>query len=166
MECRVLVSLTVSLMLMAPAPATAPTPPHAGTAPAIEWTSFGQGLEAAKRHKKPVLVQFFATWCGYCRRMDATTFTNAAVATDLKKAVTVKVDGEEEAVRDGYKGADLANKYGVRLFPTHVLLDGDGKVVSRAPGFMEPQQFLSWFKLSLAKAYQQQSAAQLPASGS
>lgn len=159
-----LVSLGLSILLLAP---TAPPPPPAAPVPAVEWKSFGHGLEAAKRDKKPVLVQFFATWCGYCRRMEATTFANAAVVSDLKKAVTVKVDGEEVEVRDGYRGAELADKYGVRLFPTHVLLDGDGKVVSRAPGFMEPQQFLSWFKLSLAKAYQQQSAATLPpASGS
>jgi thiol:disulfide interchange protein len=154
-------SLSAFVLLQAAAPAPAPTP-----APAIEWKDFGPGLAAAKKDRKPVLVQFFATWCGYCRRMEATTFKNAAVIADLQKAVAVRVDGEEAEPRDGYRGADLADKYGVRLFPTHVLIDGEGRVVAKAPGFMEPQAFLSWFKMSLAKAYQQSALPPVPPSGS
>lgn len=154
-----LVSLGLSLILLTAAPPAAPAAPAA----AIQWKHFGPGLEAAKRDRKPVLVQFFASWCGYCRKMDATTFNNGAVIADLSKAVPVRVDGEEENVRDGYRGADLADKYGVRVFPTHVLIDGEGRVVARAPGYMEPHQFLSWFKMSVAKAYQQSA---LPPSGS
>jgi thiol:disulfide interchange protein len=162
-------SLSVLFLVQAAAPASAPAPAPSPAAPAaatIEWKDFGPGLAAAKKDGKPVLVQFFATWCGYCRRMEATTFKNAAVIADLKKAVTVRVDGEEAEARDGFRGADLADKYGVRLFPTHVLIDGEGRVVAKAPGFMEPQAFLSWFKMSLAKAYQQSALPPVPPSGS
>ena len=151
-------SLSIALLTQA-APAAAPAPAPA----AIEWKAFKAGLETAKRDRKPVLVQFFAPWCGYCRKMDSTTFTNATVISDLKKAVTVKVDGDDGETKDGYAGAELADKYGVRLFPTHVLLDGEGRVVAKAPGYMDSAQFLSWFKISLAKAYQQSA---LPPSGS
>jgi thioredoxin-related protein len=94
--------------------------------------------------------------------MDATTFTHATVLADLKQAVAVKVDGDASEEQDGFRGTDLAEKYGVRVFPTHVLLDGEGRVVARAPGYMEPQQFLSWFKLSLARAFQKSVAPPAP----
>lgn len=149
-------SLSLVLLTLGAAPvASAPKTAAAAPAPVVQWKTFGPGLETAKRDAKPVLVQFFATWCGYCRKMDATTFTNAAVITDLHKAVTVRVDGDEAEVRDGHRGSELANKYGVKMFPTHVMVDGEGRVIARAQGYMEPQQFLSWFKQSLAKAYQQ-----------
>jgi thioredoxin-related protein len=150
----------------APAAAPAPPTPPAAAAATIEWKDFGSGLAAAKKDGKPVLVQFFATWCGYCRRMEATTFKNATVIADLQKAVTVRVDGEEEAPRGGYKGAELADKYRVHMFPTHVLIDGEGRVVASAPGYMDPQKFLSWFKLSMAKAYQQTALPPLSPAGS
>jgi thiol:disulfide interchange protein len=161
-------SLSALVLMQAAAPAAAPalSAPEAAAPATIQWKDFGPGLATAKKDRKPVLVQFFATWCGYCRKMDATTFKNAAVIADLQKAVAVRVDGEEAEARDGYRGAELADKYGVRMFPTHVLIDGDGRVVAKAPGFMEPQAFLSWFKMSVAKAYQQSALAPVPPSGS
>jgi len=122
----------------------------------VRWRpDYNAARKEAAATGTPLLLDFGSEGCTWCRKMDATTFTNTAVITDLQKAITVRVDGDEAEVRDGHRGSELANKYGVKMFPTHVMVDGDGRVIARAPGYMEPQQFLSWFKQSLAKAYQQ-----------
>ncbi len=72
---------------------------------------------------KPVLVDFWATWCGPCR-MIAPVIEEVAAQFD-GKAVVGKVDVDEEPA--------LAQRFGVMSIPTLVVLKG-GKVVEQAVG--------------------------------
>jgi thioredoxin 1 len=73
---------------------------------------------------KPVLVDFFATWCGPCK-MAAPVIDELADQYD-GKAVVVKVDVDENQA--------TASAYGVMSIPTMVLFK-DGKEVERKVGF-------------------------------
>ena len=82
-------------------------------------------FDEAVRGEKPVLVDFWATWCGPCRMIAPAV---EEVAADFEgRAVVGKVDVDEQG--------ELAMRYGVMSIPT-VIFFKDGKEIDRKVGVM------------------------------
>jgi thiol:disulfide interchange protein len=120
--------------------------PVARVAERVRWTDFGAGLERSRAEDKPMLVTFITDWCGYCRKMDRTTWKHPTVVERMDELVAVRIDAEESRERNGYTGSELAGRYGVSGYPTVLLLDRGGRVVARTGGYQEPRQFLGWLE--------------------
>jgi thiol-disulfide isomerase/thioredoxin len=118
--------------------------PAAAIGKSIRWTNFDAGMERARGEDKPVLATFVTDWCPYCSKMTTKTWRASAVAERLEELVAVRVDVEEASGAGGTPGAALAARYGVHGYPVQLLLDPEGRVVSRFDGFQSAPQLLAW----------------------
>jgi thiol-disulfide isomerase/thioredoxin len=115
----------------------------------VRWSDFGSGLGRAEGEGKPMMVTFVANWCGYCKKMDRTTWKDPAVVERLSEIVAVRVDVEDARNRNGYTGTELASRYGIHGTPAMMVLDEGGQVVSQTSGYLDPRQFLDWLEASI-----------------
>ncbi|WP_299890782.1 thioredoxin domain-containing protein [uncultured Lacinutrix sp.] len=83
--------------------------------------SFDDAKKMALSTNKLILVDFWATWCGPCKRMDSESWSKEEVQSLMNNYVPVKIDLD--------KNKSLALKYGVRGIPYVFIMDGNGKVI-------------------------------------
>ncbi len=89
------------------------------------WTpSLAEGLARAKAENKPVLIDFWATWCKNCLTMNQTTFKDARVKEALADYVKVKYQAQQP---DAAPARDVMEQFGVGGLglPVYVILEPD-----------------------------------------
>ncbi len=106
----------------------------------IEWVSYDNAFQIAKEEQKAIYVDVYAEWCGPCKLMDKTTFTNDTVVNSLQNdliATRVNIDDERT-------GAEVKKKFNIQAMPTSLLLTPDGQEIKRNVGYMNSTQMLEW----------------------
>ena len=95
-------------------------------------------IAKAKKENKLVFIDAYAAWCGPCKMMEKNVFTKKSVGDFYNKNfVNARIDMEKG------EGREVAQKFGVRSYPTYLFLNGDGELVSQNYGYMEEGIFLA-----------------------
>jgi protein disulfide-isomerase len=124
----------------------------APAAPAITgWTDdFDKAVKYAAATKRPLLLDFSGSdWCGWCIKLHNEVFVKDAFKTYAdKNLVLVEVDfprGKKQSAELKARNSKLAEKYGVRGFPTVVVLDSTGKKELGRTGYVKggPDAFIA-----------------------
>lgn len=128
--------------------------PGSKKTPNVKWYQYDEGLAKAKKEKKHMMVHFYTTSCGWCKKMDRDTFGNEDVKEVLNESYVpikvngqsarkVKLDGEEVTERQ------LAGMYRVRAYPITWFLKQSGERIAPRMGYAGPEEFvyiLNWVK--------------------
>lgn len=114
--------------------ATFPTAACAEGGGELAWrTDFQTGLEEAVLLRKPILVTFYTSWCGWCRKLDHGTFRDPEFLKLGDHLIPIKIDGEADR--------GLTSMMRVSGFPTTVLLSRRGEELGRIVGYRPPGEF-------------------------
>ena len=108
--------------------------------------TFAQALAKAKAEGKPLFVDFYAVWCGPCKKMEKQIFTQPEVGEYFNKHfVALQLDAEKP------ENVDVAKTYKVEAFPTLGILDGEGKALSINVGYMNAQELMAMAKTAVGE---------------
>jgi thioredoxin-related protein len=149
-----MLSLSAILLTFAPLPTTAPwaAPNAPDPAPSstqgdlkppvhgrLDWFqgSFDELLAEAKREGRIVFLDFWANWCGWCKRLDQDVFSDHTVVGEMKSVLCFAVD------KDSKSGGEIARRYGVGALPTLIFLDEDSEVLDVISGYLSADKFLA-----------------------
>ncbi len=122
----------------------------------VQWMTFEQAIEKSKTEKRPVFIDVYTDWCGWCKVMDKNTFSDPQVSKLLnEKFYAVKFNAEQHEdvvfqgttfkfVPSGGKGyhqlaAALLNNQ--LSYPTVVFLNEDFGMIQPLPGYKKADEF-------------------------
>jgi thiol-disulfide isomerase/thioredoxin len=115
------------------------------SAAAISWKyDLPAAFDEAGGTGKPVMVDFYAIWCGWCKKLDATTYSNPVIQKLAEEFISVKIDGD--------KNKDIVAKYRVSGYPTVIFFDSGGNIIINKPGYSGADVFAGIMKDVLSKA--------------
>src|SRR5688500_6445990 len=98
--------------------------------------TWDQVLAEAQRQNKPIYLDAYATWCGPCKMLKRDVFPDRQVGAYFNaNYISVSVDMEKG------EGIELAKKFGVTAYPTHLYFDPSGNLVHRAVGANKMPEF-------------------------
>lgn len=116
----------------------------------ISWMTWEQAQAAQKKKPKKIFVDVYTDWCGWCKRMDATTFENPAIAkymsehfycvkfnAETKETITFK--GEAYKTDGRYSSLATFLLQNKMSFPTTLYLDETLNLLTTVPGYMAPK---------------------------
>lgn len=120
----------------------------------IKWVSFEKAIALNKETPKKILIDVYTDWCGYCKKMDKTTYENQIIVSLInEKFYPVKLDAEQKEtilynekeykfIKNGRRGYNefAANiLHGEMSYPSTVFMDNDESLIDKIPGYLSPE---------------------------
>jgi thiol-disulfide isomerase/thioredoxin/YHS domain-containing protein len=125
----------------------------------IRWeVTLDNAQRVAGQTNRLVLIEFWATWCDYCKRMDTEVFSQPSVMSEVSADyVAVKINADHFPA--------TAKQYGVTALPTTVIITPQGQLLDSMKGKVEVAEYVARLSRAAADVKQRGAVyAQVPSS--
>lgn len=132
----------------------------------IRWMSFTDAVRENEKQPKKIFIDVYTKWCGWCKRMDATTYENEmviqymnqnfyAVRLDAETRDTIPFHEKLFVFRPEYKANELALSLmnGQMSYPTVIYLDEGFNLLGPSPGYQTSDQLIPQLKYFAENIY-------------
>jgi len=122
----------------------------------VNWVTWEEAVTLSKDVPRKFVVDVYTDWCGWCKKMDKTTFQDEAVVAYLNENYyPIKFNAEQKADiqikekvykfvksgRNGYHELAAEITFGKLSYPTVVFLDENLEVIQPIAGFKDAKMF-------------------------
>jgi len=103
------------------------------------WNDVSRGIQTAREENKPVLLEFWADWCHWCKKMDREVLSDREVVGFVEdNFVPVRIDSDLE------ENIALLRLYGISGHPAYVVLNQEGEFISKEVGYRPKDAFMDF----------------------
>ncbi|MFN7116744.1 MAG: thioredoxin family protein [Saprospiraceae bacterium] len=135
----------------------------------IKWYTWDEAIKLSEKKPKKIFVDLYTDWCGWCKKMDKTTFTDPEVAKYMNAnfyAVKFNAEQKEDVVYNKHtfkyiaSGARGVHELAYSLldgrlgYPSYVYLDEKQARISISPGYKTADSFIKELKFFGDNHYQ------------
>jgi len=123
------------------------TQPEAVRGPIAWQRDIQRAFDDARADDKLIIADVYTDWCGWCKKMDKTIYSDAMIVALSRQYTFVKVNAEDRG-----QGQSFAREMGVTGYPTTIVLDAQGRVLDKAVGYISsPQSFAEFVEQARAQ---------------
>ena len=132
----------------------------------IEWLTLEQAQKLNKKKPKLFLIDAYTDWCGWCKKMDASTYKDAAVVSyvnenfyavklNAEQRDSIEFNGKIYKYSPGMRSNEVAVELlkGQMMYPTTIFLDKELKNLSVIPGYQSVSDMIKILKYFGEKTY-------------
>lgn len=108
---------------------------------------WNKALAEAKKQNKLIFLDAYASWCGPCKMLKKNTFPNKKAGDFFNKNfVNVAIDMEKG------DGPALAEKYPVSAYPTLIIANAEGEIITYTQGYISPKELIRFGEYGITKS--------------
>jgi len=121
----------------------------------VKWYTFEEAVELNKKEQRKIFIDVYTDWCGWCKKMDANTFSNPVIAKILNEDYyAVKFNAEQHGDINfkghtfkyiangnrGYHELAAALLQGKMSYPSVAYMNENNELLTAVPGYQTPDR--------------------------